>query len=225
MVRRFHTQHGPAVFQWCEAEADIEAPRRICRVATKRCRIDALKELIHKKRANSFATIGGQHSDAQFRRSLVYESVPRVGCRKEPQPGCAYWNTVNHRDQTRIAASRSPTFDISSNCWIAQNRPGQGREQGTAFPARTAHLMLQPAATRNSPLDFLEKRGLAATAPFTPGYHSAASSVFEPSTTRSASNQGLSGSAPRPSRRRFARSAHLHGKTAVPKLPNGPGNR
>ena len=127
MVRRFHTQHGPAVFQWCEAQANIEAPRRICRVATKRCRIDALKEPIHKKRANSFATIGGQYSDAQFRRSLVYESVPWIGCRKEPQPGCAYWNTLNQRDQTRIAASRSPALDVSGNGRIAENRLWQGR--------------------------------------------------------------------------------------------------
>jgi len=48
--------------------------------------------------------------------------------------------------------------------------------------------MLRPGAVRNSPLDFLEKRGLSTTVPFTPGYHSAASSAFEPSTTGSASN-------------------------------------
>jgi len=100
LVRRFHTQHGPAAFQRREAQTDIEAPRRIYRVATKRCRIDALEEPIHKKRANSFVTIIWQHSDAKFRRTLVYESVPWVGCRKEPQPSCAYWNTLNQRDQT-----------------------------------------------------------------------------------------------------------------------------
>ena len=126
MVRRFHTQHSPAVFKWCEAQANIEAPRGICRVATKRCRIDALKEPIHKKRADSFATIG-QYRDAQFRRSLVYESVPWIGCRKEPQPGCAYWNKLNQRDQTRIAASPSPALDVSGNGRIAENRLWQGR--------------------------------------------------------------------------------------------------
>lgn len=155
MVRRFHTQHGPAVFLWCEAQANIEAPRRICGAATNRCRSDALKEPIHKKRANSFATIGGQHSNAQFRRSLVYESVPWIGCRKESQPGCAYWNALNQREQTPI---RRFAFPSPRRIWQWPDRrepivegaigPEAQTGQGTAFLARVARLM--PSAWRSS---------------------------------------------------------------------------
>ncbi len=125
--RRFYAQHGPAVFQRCEAQANIESPRRIFRVATERYRIGALQKPVHEKRANSFATIGGPHSDAQFRRSLVNESVPRIGCRKVPQPGGAHSNTLNQRNPTGIAPSRSPALDVSRNGRIAHNRSWQRR--------------------------------------------------------------------------------------------------
>ena len=178
MVRRFHAQHGPAVFQSCEAQANIEAPRRICRVATKRCRIDPLKEPIHKKRANSFATIGGQYSDAQF------EAFSRLRIRtldRMPEGTSARLRLLEQAEPARSNLNRRFAFPSPRRIWQWTDRresivaaavgPEVQTAQGRAFPAKMARLTLRPGAVRNSPLDSLGKEAFPQGSLFTPGYH------------------------------------------------------
>jgi hypothetical protein len=115
-----------------------------------------------------------------------------------PERTSARLRLLEHAEPARSNLSHRFGFPSPRRIWQSPDRrepivagavgPEAQTGQGTAFPARMARLMLRPGAVRNSPLDFLEKRGLSATVPFTPGYHLAASSAVEPSTTGSASN-------------------------------------
>ena len=149
------------------------------------------------------------------RRSVQAFSRLRIRTQgRMPERASARLRLLEHREPARPNLNHRVAFPSPRRIWQSPDRqepivagavgPEAQTGHGTAFPARMARLMLRPGAVRNSPLDFLEKRGLSATVPFTPGYHSAASSAFKPSTTGSASNQRVEW-APRPSGRILAR--------------------
>ena len=98
-----------------------------------------------------------------------------------PERTSARLRLLEHAEPARSNLNRRFAFPSPRRIWQWPDRrepivagavgPEAQTGQGTAFPARMARLMLRPGAVRNSPLDFLEKRGLSATVPFAPGYH------------------------------------------------------
>jgi hypothetical protein len=97
MVRRFHTQHGPAVFQWCEAQANIEAPRRICGAATNRCRIDA-RSAIEEGRGDGNEALGKRETRRVRQTGLRLPDLDQAGVGGSEKPQFARRSTrVNDR--------------------------------------------------------------------------------------------------------------------------------